>query len=209
MSWSVRNILFSILLLLSGCFSNSTSIRLKSSIRHESFYLDFANAYLMREPAGDYHVVLVSEPYPESQNRGGDRPLEPVASVQPRQLLHIHIFWRPLQGLKADHPSATNSTLDLFVIGDQGQQTNDLVHYQGIGFVALHVSANEAEARISNASLEPRFISGAMSDALGKCTLEGTILAQPNAQRVRELLDQINGINQSSHNAQARVERQQ
>ena len=194
--------LLSGVLLLTGCSTRTSHITLKSSLQADEFALDFSHAYALRESAGDYHIVLITEPTPPPP-RQPDEPLQPIGSSEPRQLMHIHVFWRPLPGLKGNHPSATNSTIDLYVIGDQDPDSRDIAHYQGTGFVTLYPSSDQLQASITNASIKPKLLGGDMADPLGDCTIEGTVSAQPSAGRVRELLDRVNELTAPARTARA------
>src|SRR5207249_7145871 len=58
MKGAILHLLF-LTLLLSGCATQPSNLTLNSSLQHERFALNFSHAYVLRESAGDYHIVLL------------------------------------------------------------------------------------------------------------------------------------------------------
>jgi len=178
--------------ILAGCAPQHSGVTFTSSRQTEAIVQDFRHAYLDREPQGDYHILLVADAADEQPPAPIKGPIQPIANATPRRIMHIHVFWRPLRGLKSDNPSATNASIDFYVIGDRGEPgAKDVIHYQGTAFVALALTPTDIEAQIQNGLMVPRGGVGAMSDALGRCKVEGAVFPHRNRQRVRELLDEV------------------
>ena len=179
-----------------GCWSNRSTITVTPRSTKQAYALRFNKAFVARETDGNYHVVLIDDgvPDPPSSPSAVGEPLQPSSNPRPKQLVHIRIHWRPMRGTKPDHPSATNSTIDWYVIGDTPESKNDYLQYRGAGFIVLHSSADLATIDIRTASLDPAARSGRMTDPLGSSSLTGTIHGRVSRARVNDALDMVKSL---------------
>jgi hypothetical protein len=100
------------------------------------------------------------------------------------------MFWRPMLGTKPDFPSASNATIDWYVMGTGSRESVDMVHYQGVGFVSVRAAAGGATVTVHSALLNPVASCGRMSDPIGTARLSGTFFALNNASQARLTWDQ-------------------
>lgn len=162
-----------------GCTSNGpTRLRLHSQGSDRLYSQQFTQAYFSETNAGEYEVVLISDGV-EGPPRD-DKPLEATQTAPLRQVVAIRIHWRPPHGTRADHPSATNSVVDWYVIADSTDQTRDRLHYQGAAFVRIYPKEKVAHVVVRSGSLTPLEISGSLSDPVGESSISGSFVAKRN-----------------------------
>ena len=171
-----------LLCLTVGCAGKSTSLTVSSRQSGQTYQQKFSKAYAGRSPQGDFDVVLVKGAGPDG------------ATGDVWQVMHVRVLWKPMKGVKFDHPTATNATIDWYVMGADGaganaSQPRGLVAYTGAGFVRVHKSGGFATLDIRSATLRPTTREGGMADPIGPARLQGTIVARTgNADQVRDLL---------------------
>src|SRR5688572_17868181 len=123
-----------------GCTSGRSTLRLTDD-GGEHFTQSFGRAYAGRDEHGNYDVVLIQEPLAEADAAAARaEPGAPLlaSDEQPlRHVVHIRVFWRPLHGARADNPAATNAAINWYVLGESSRLRNDMVHYDGAGFVSI------------------------------------------------------------------------
>ena len=189
-----------LLLLTVGCAGNSTSLTVQSRQNGQTYQQRFSKAYAGRSPRGDLDVVLV-------QNAGPDRATRDVW-----QVMHVRVLWKPMKGVKLDNPTATNATIDWYVMG--GDETNPaqapgLVAYTGAGFVRVNKSGGLTKLEIRNATLRPTAREGGMADPIGPAKLQGTIVARTGSgEQVRELLTKARDATAQANAARLAAARQ-
>jgi len=189
-----------------GCTPDATHVTLTSARHSDALVQGFPRSYIYREPQGDYHILLATDASDDVPARTTQGPLEPIRHLVTQRIMHIHVFWRPLRGLRGDNPSATNAAIDFYIIGDTGDpRSRDVVKYEGTAFVDLTLTPDRAIGNIQNGTLEPKMILGQMSDALGKCKVEGQIFPQRNSEKVRELLERIRVATETTTTATSSV----
>jgi hypothetical protein len=158
-------------------------LRLRSQEGGRLYSQEFEQAYFSETSAGEWEVVLIDNGKADaSEVREG--PIAPEQSAPLRQVVAIRIHWRPAQGVRADHPSATNSVVDWYVIADSTDQTRDRLHYQGAAFVRIHPNAHTATVSVRMGTLTPVEVSGGMTDPLGNAAISGTFIAKRNETMV-------------------------
>ena len=155
----------------------------------------FTSCYMLRQPAGDYHFVLVADGVQIPKDRPAGAPLEPAKTAPLRQLVHVHVFWRPRKGAKPDNPSSTNAAVDWYFIAHAGLPDQSVVHYAGSGFVSLGVSSKSAAVHVRSVAIEPGPIVGNLRDALGSGNVSGDFVALHDPGEVRDLLREIQSLN--------------
>jgi hypothetical protein len=112
------------------------------------------------------------------------------------QIVHVRVFWRPLPGTMADHPSATNAALDWYVLSDGAERGQSFLHYSGAGFVTVGANSKGAKFKIRNASVVLKDQRGQMTDPIGPARLTGAIAATTNDSEVRS---QVAAVQQALH----------
>jgi hypothetical protein len=187
-----------------GCASGPGQIRLSPGRGGDVLVQDFTQSYMTRDGQGDAHIVLVADPLARRSAPAPDeQPLQPARAQPLRQVVHIHVLWKPLAGIALDNPSATNATIDWYIVAEGSRRGHDLVHYQGAGFIVLSNSGNRVNLQIRNATMKPAEVRGAMSDPIGATTLSGKAVAQRDPRRVREVLADVEAMVRSSAEARA------
>jgi hypothetical protein len=173
---------------LAGCAGGPPhqDLTLESAQRHQSFVQQFSGAYLSRETDGDVNIVLVDS--------AAQKRLDGKADDAPtRQVMHLRILWNPKRDQKADHQSASNATVHWYVMGNTPASEADVLEYAGTAFVSIDDSS-PAELQIRNATVHPVACRGDLCDPVGPSILYGTIHAQQDGRRVREVLTQVRTV---------------
>jgi hypothetical protein len=185
-------VLTGLVLLLTGCAGGGSSVTIKPVNADRAFARSFEQSYVSRKTDGSYDVVLVHDDAVKlaSVAAGGKagRPLQPAAAMPLRQVVHIRVMWRPMIGTETDSPSATNASIDWYVLGGGTERWTDLLHYGGAGFVTVDHHGDTRRVTIRNATLKPRASQGGLADPLGTAKLTGSLVARRDPRRVRELL---------------------
>jgi hypothetical protein len=164
-------------LLSVGCASGQTNLTVTSLQNRQTYQQPFTKAYAGRSEQGDFDVVLVKEG-PANGSAAGVR-----------QVMHVRVLWKPMQGTKLDHPTATNATIDWYVF--DGSNPGGLVAYSGAGFVDVQKSNGVATLDIRNATLKPTTREGGMLDPIGPAKLQGRVVARMGrTEQMREILSQ-------------------
>jgi len=191
-----------LLLLTQGCASSRSTLTLSQVGGNEVFEKTFPQAYASQTPDGDFQIVLIDDPSPATPPAG--QPLKAVTQPPLRQIVHIRTLWRPSRGTKPDHPSATNGSIDWFVLGAGTSGETDRVHYEGVGFVAVDADEDTVKVQVRNATLKTASRSGALTDPLGKSRLTGDITARRDPRKVRDLLADVRSATAVARSAGAR-----
>jgi hypothetical protein len=169
------------LLLSGGCASSQQQLTLRSSRQNQAFTQQFSRAYAVRDAGGDTEIVLM--------DRAAEKALEGRPADEPvRQVLHIRVLWHPSREMKADHTSATNSTLHWYVMGCKSP---DVLEYAGTAFVAVERDGEITDLTIRNATLRPVACRGELCDPVGPATLVGKVRATNSGPRVRQALSMV------------------
>lgn len=182
-----------------GCSSASSpaEVRLRSLENDNLLAQRFPAASVQTTASGDYHVVLVNDGVQQSLRRTEPgEPLQPVDLLPVQQIVHIHVFWRPMRGAKPDNPSATNAAIDWYFVGTGDQGPTDVLHYQGAGFVTVRgAQGEEAAVNIRSGTLRLANATQGMRDPFdGAARVAGKFLADPDPASVRHVLDRIDHL---------------
>jgi hypothetical protein len=153
------------------------------------FSQTFNEAYFARNDSGDSDIVLVQQ---EVQPRHPDptKPLNPDPSVLPRELVHIRVFWKPMTGVKPDHPANTNASIHWCFIC-QGNDGSGVIEYTGSGLVEVDESSTGATVTIRKAWMKQACQSGKLVDPIGPSILEGQFSAVRDGNQVKTVIAQI------------------
>jgi hypothetical protein len=173
-----------------GCTSGHADLNITSRDSHQVYFENFSRAYLSSPHEGEYDIMLIDDDLP-SHHDDGHGPLQPVSHGLLRQVMHIHVLWRPQGGASARESSVTNALVDWYVFGDRGEGHDDMQHYGGAGFVRLYNKEGASTVDIRGCQLQPRISRGAMRDPIGPALLEGRVFAVHDDQRVYDLLAQM------------------
>jgi hypothetical protein len=166
--------------------------------RHD-FEQTFSQAYIARDSSGDADIVLVQD---NMQPRHGNpaQPLTPDATVAPRQLVHIRVFWTPMSGVKADHPANTNASIHWRLVFDNPDQPG-MVEYAGSGLVLVDDSHDGANVHIRKAWMKAICQRGDIVDPLGPSILEGYFHAANDPAQIQSLLAEIKATSPATPSA--------
>jgi hypothetical protein len=180
--------------MLAGCLTPPNHLTFTPSRDSVRYRQRFTHCYMLREPAGDYHFLLVANGLSAPVDQPADAPLQPVPVATLRQIVHIHVFWRPMRGSKPDNPSSTNASIDWYFIAHAGRPDQSVAHYEGGGFVTVGLSIRSAAVGVRSVSLRPGAITGSLHDALGTGTVTGDFVALLDPGQVQNLLAEIQSL---------------
>jgi len=147
----------------------------------------FANCYATATSTGDWDVVLVNDPtaLAAAPARG---PLQP-AHLEPRQIVHLRIFWKAPAGINTDQVAASNAAVEWFLVGND-PSSQDLIEYAGTAFVSIDQSGSTSKVVVNAANLRPVVCRGRMHDLLGPSKLTGSVVATVDPTQVKQILDE-------------------
>jgi hypothetical protein len=177
-----------VLLVLQGCASRGGRINIESTSSHRFLTQVFNQAYITDSGSGEYDIVLVDSPGELPPQRRKNRPLQPMPLAPLQQVMHIHVYWHALTGIKTN-PAAVNASIDWYVLGAGGG--NDLVLYEGAGYIVVDSSGERREVSIKDGDLRPKLVRGNIQDPLGHARLYGYATARMNDARVKDTLAQM------------------
>lgn len=173
--------------LLAGCASgNATELRMVSLDHRRVLSQQFNHAYFSHDSAGDADVILVAHPAEVSASARNAGP------QMPRQLVHIRIFWIPRIGARADHPAATNASVNWCLLAGDDSKTA-VQAYGGSALVELHPSSSGESITIERGWMKPTCQCGDLRDPLGPAILTGSIYAVDDPRAVTQLLAELRG----------------
>jgi hypothetical protein len=181
--------------MIAGCSSNQGVLRLTSQDGRHELVQKFSHAYIARSDAGDADIVLI-------QDQPSQLPAHQDCEM-PRQLLHIRVFWTPMNGVRPDHPVNTNASIHWCLICDEPDRSGT-IDYQGLGLVDVNDSADGADVTIRKAWMKVGFQHGQLVDPLGPSILRGSFHAIRNPSQVKAILAQIKSAAKSGSPVQAK-----
>jgi len=176
------------LLATTGCSSGQAEVTFTSAQLKNSVYEQFPGAYITSNRDGEYDIVLVNDTLRAAGQESSKKPLQPVTQPPLQQAIHIHVFWRPVEGAMIKESSITNAIVHWYVFSGEGSRGTDMLHYQGAAFVTLNPKRDTARIIIGDGQIAPRLIKGDIHDPIGPSKITGSVLAVRNDARVRELL---------------------
>lgn len=175
-----------------GCTSRGGTVELQSQAGGKALSQTFSQAYFAQITPGEYDVVLVDNAAEwKYRKTGKNRPLEPVALSPIRQVMHIHLNWKPLTGVRKN-PAATNATITWYVLGPDG--TTDRIVYEGAGFVVLGGRGQNRSVSIREGVLEPKAKQGQLEDPIGVAKINGDAGVRMNRTRVEEIVAEMKQV---------------
>jgi len=178
-----------LVLFLAGCASRGGTVNLNSADRKTVLSQSFAQAYITQGRGGEYDIILVDNATEWNyQSSRKNRPLDPVTLDPVRQMMHIHLYWRPLAGTTRN-PAAVNASFNWYVLGPEG--STDVLAYEGAGYVAIRGSGAQRKIIIRDGQLKPRASRGNLYDPIGPASISGRATARVNETRAREILYEI------------------
>ena len=132
--------------------------------------------------------MLVETPGEQPPIRRKNRPLLPMPLAPLRQVMHIHVYWHALSGVKSN-PAAVNASIDWYILGAGGG--GDLVLYEGAGLVLVDSEGERREVEIKDGELRAKLLRGNILDPLGHARFWGSATARMNDARVKDTLAQM------------------
>jgi hypothetical protein len=184
-----------------GCASDEGHMQMVSLDQKHDLAQNFTQAFIGHSPSGDTDIVLVSEGGPVKSDIDPRQPLQPEASVMPRQIVHIRVFWKAIS-YKADHPAATNASIHWYVLGDSADQ-GGMLEYTGSGLVLTDDASDGATVKVVKAWMKNATQTGGMTDPLGPSMMTGKIRATTDQQHLTAVLAQIQQIAANGYQASA------
>lgn len=178
------------LLCCAGCAGGPSQVQLVSA-GGSQFTQTFSQGYVSRDPSGDWHIMLVEDGVRTPAGQKPGAVLNPLAEVPLRQVVHIHVFWRPSEGAKADNPAATNAAIDWRILGTGAEQYENALHYQGSAFVSIDGEGKDLAARIRNGEMRLARVNGNLRDPLGDTRLRGNLNLERDDAVVKNMLSQL------------------
>ena len=117
-----------------------------------------------------------------------NRPLLPMPLAPLRQVMHIHVYWHAMAGIKSN-PAAVNASIGWYILGAGGG--GDMVLYEGAGFVEVDSSGERRDVEINDGELRAKVMRGNIVDPLGHARFTGSATARMNDARVKDTLAQM------------------
>jgi hypothetical protein len=187
--------------LITGCAQRGGRINLQSNQNERYLTQVFNQAYVTDSGSGEYDVVLIDSPGERPPKRRKNLPLQPMPLAPLQQVMHIHVYWHALTGIKSN-PAAVNASIDWYVLGAGG--SGDIVKYEGAGYVIVSGDGDRREVHIRDGTLKPTLIRGNIQDPIGAASVFGHASARMNDARVADTLaqmrDQVQGQPQAGAN---------
>jgi hypothetical protein len=187
--------------LTAGCSSQEGNLRLVSLDQKHSFSQTFSQAYITRNESGDADIVLVQDSV-RPVHHDSSKPQPPDTSVMPRELVHIRVFWTPMNGVKADHPANTNASIHWCFVCENSNQVG-AIEYCGSGLVEVNNSSGGATIKVRKAWMKERCQHGQLTDPIGPSLLYGSFRATHNDAEVKSIIAQIKSAASNTDEAQA------
>lgn len=177
--------------MLTGCGASQPVLSVVPIQTQQKYLEQFTQAYVTRNAAGDYEVVLIEDPLDESDAGDAGQPLSPSSAASLRHVLRIRLLWRPVPGTKADSPASTNASLHWYVLGGATAEGTSLIHYSGTAFVAIATNGPGAEVTIHNGELKFVEKHGDLIDPLKSFKIDGKFDAVEGDARLAEILADV------------------
>jgi hypothetical protein len=112
------------------------------------------------------------------------------------------MFWKPMSGVKPDHPANTNASIHWCFICENSSQAG-VVEYCGSGLVEVADSSSGAKVTIRKAWMKEGCQHGELIDPLGPSILDGSFDATRNDAQVKSIIAQIKSAATNTAEAQA------
>lgn len=180
-------------MLCAGCAASRATLDVRREDSGQTLTKSFDRAYFAIREAGEYDIVLIDDGYGQTPHPSPSRPgaaLEPMLQSPLRQVVHIHVLWRPVVTRGIDNVAGTNATLQWKVTGDSGKSPSTLV-YGGAGYVSLHPRGNTAKVVVRGCSIVVKTLQGDLHDPVGNATLSGVFWCERNDSLVDATLSEL------------------
>ena len=177
-----------IAMVLTGCSSGKAQVTFTKPENLGSVYAQFPGAYITSNRDGEYDIVLVNDTLRSAGLESSKKPLQPIGQPPIEQAIHIHLFWRPVEGAMMKESSITNAIIHWYVFTTEGSRQTDMLHYQGAAFVTMSTRGEFSRVQIGDGQIEPKLMKGNLKDPVGPSRITGSIYAVRNDAKVRELL---------------------
>jgi len=192
------------LLAVVGCSSNGGKITFESIDHKRVRTQRFGEAYIgkitteqdaaciTKTANNEIEAVLIEDRGTQEASRSSKRkPIQPMAIAPLRQVMRIHMYWRPM-ALTTKNPAAINASIDWYVLGPEG--SSDMLVYEGAAFVVLEGRGDTRRIRIKDGQIRPKFneSEGRLRDPIGAAKMHGSVRAVISKGRVEETLKLIN-----------------
>lgn len=168
------------ILLTTGCSRPVTKLRVESHRSPEpprELVETFDTSSFYWNNRGDLDIVLRKR-QPSAIESGGELV----------QIFWAHVLWKPVPGTTYAERTQTNATF-VYALLD----VDRAISYEGAGF--LYVSLDRGEAKMSGAvesgTLLPTRRAGDAVDVMGQCLIGGEFVAQRDARRIVESLEEL------------------
>lgn len=180
--------LASMALVCPGCAQSPSILTVQSAKRDVSYSQQFGQAFASRTEDGAHEFILVADDAIRSAPREPGGPLTPAAKMPLRQVVHVRVLWKPLNGV--EETVTRNASISWFVFTDTASGAIGTREYQGTAYASVSPAARGSATRVTlrHGTLKPSASRGSLSDPIGMGKLEGTFTAIRNPDRVRELL---------------------
>lgn len=173
--------------LAQGCAAKPASLVLHPAGKNIAYAQNFAQAYAGKTDDGSTAFLLVSDDAGAAAPAAKPgAPLRPSAEQPLRQVVYIKVLWRPLSGTRES--AATNAAIDWYVLSNTVEGGDDLLLYQGAGYVTVDPGDKATKVNIRSADLKPTLSVGHLADPIGRARLTGSFAAPRDNRRLHELL---------------------
>jgi len=178
------------LLLAAGCSSAHKGRLTLEGDESRTFYAqNFDLAYISGSRQGEYDLILMQDPALVSSGKAGlNKPLQPLNGGELRQVVHVHVLWQASGGSVAKDGVVTNATIDWYVLGSATGDRQEVLRYQGAGYVLLDEGRKATKVVIRDGTIRMSELNGDLRDPIGPARLTGTVKATRNSEYVRGLL---------------------
>lgn len=173
---------------LAGCSSGPTTLTLHPEASTGAYAQTFNQAYCGKTKDGSYNCVLVADDSPSADkvsDAPSKGPIEPGQRQPLRQVVHVRVLWRPMNGMRDS--MAANATIDWYIMNNTADGGDDLLLYQGSGYVMVSPDDKTTKITIRNAEMKPALVKGHLSDPIGNAKLSGTFVAINDNQQTADL----------------------
>jgi hypothetical protein len=169
-----------------GCSSGPASITIRPATGNVAFAQAFNQAYCGKTKDGSYQCVLMAEDAStKTPAKSTGKALSPSENQPLRQVMHVNVLWRPLNGTRDS--AVANATIDWYVLSNTTDGKDDLLLYQGSGFVTLSPDDKTTKVTIRSGEMRPAMMHGRLSDPIGDATISGTFVAINDTAKTNSL----------------------
>lgn len=162
-----------------GCTLTDSTVRLTSyQDPHfpETFRITFDDCACWQDAGGDTHIAARAV-----SQTGGDE-------TAVRQLMHVHLFWKPRPGKTADNPTSVDAIVRYAVASSGG-----VAVYRGTAFVYPQEQKNPPRlvAQLERAELRPAGKLRSPPEILGTMRIEGTLAARDDGNLAVDIIREL------------------